>query len=56
MSYISCENLAVGYEGQAVASGISFSVEKGDYLCILGENGSGKSTLMKTILGLQLTR
>lgn len=53
MSYISCENLAVGYEGQAVANGISFSVEKGDYLCILGENGSGKSTLMKTILGLQ---
>ena len=53
MSYISCENLAVGYEGQAVASGISISVERGDYLCILGENGSGKSTLMKTILGLQ---
>ena len=33
-------------------SGLSFSVEAGDYLCILGENGSGKSTLMKTMLGL----
>ena len=28
-------------------------MDKGDYLCIVGENGSGKSTLMKTLLGLQ---
>ncbi len=33
--------------------GLNFSVDTGDYLCIVGENGSGKSTLMKTILGLQ---
>ncbi len=32
--------------------GLDFSVEAGDYLCIVGENGSGKSTLMKTLLGL----
>ena len=31
---------------------MSFSVEKGDYLVILGENGSGKSTVMKAMLGL----
>ena len=31
---------------------LSFSVEAGDYVCILGENGSGKTTLMRTILGL----
>ena len=47
-----CKNLTVGYEDGAVASGISFDVNTGDYLCILGENGSGKSTLMKTLLGL----
>ena len=35
-----------------VASNINFEVNKGDYLCILGENGSGKSTLMKTLLHL----
>lgn len=52
MSYIKCENLVLGYEGIPVAENISFTVNKGDYLCILGENGAGKSTLMKTILGL----
>ena len=53
MSQLVCSNLSLGYEGHAVLSGLSFSVEAGDYLCIVGENGSGKSTLMKTILGLQ---
>lgn len=52
MSYIKCENLVLGYEGISVAENISFTVNKGDYLCILGENGAGKTTLMKTILGL----
>ncbi|MBE7022664.1 MAG: ABC transporter ATP-binding protein [Ruminococcaceae bacterium] len=31
---------------------VDFSVEEGDYLCVVGENGSGKSTLMKGLLGL----
>ena len=52
MSYIKCEELVLGYEGTPVAEHISFSVEKGDYLCIVGQNGAGKSTLMKTLLGL----
>ena len=53
MTQLSCQNLAVGYEGRAVLENLNFSVCPGDYLCIVGENGSGKSTLMKTILGLQ---
>lgn len=53
MSQLSCKNLTLGYEGQEIISDLSFSVESGDYLCILGENGSGKTTLMKTILGLR---
>lgn len=53
MSQIICKNLIVGYEGQVVRDNINFSVEKGDYLCIVGENGSGKSTLIKTLLSLQ---
>jgi zinc transport system ATP-binding protein len=53
MSQIICKNLIVGYEGQVVRDNINFVVEKGDYLCIVGENGSGKSTLMKTLLSLQ---
>lgn len=52
MTLISCENLALGYEGRIVSSGFNFSVNEGDYLCIVGDNGSGKSTLMKALLGL----
>ena len=52
MSLLEVENLALGYEGRTVAEGISFRVEKEDYLCVVGENGSGKSTLIKTLLGL----
>ena len=52
MSQLTCKDLTLGYENGAVLEGISFSVEAGDYLAIVGENGSGKSTLMKTLLGL----
>ncbi len=53
MPQLTVKDLTLGYEGHPVLSGLNFSVEPGDYLCIVGENGSGKSTLMKTILGLQ---
>lgn len=52
MAQILCKNLSVGYNGITAASGISFSIEKGGYLCVVGENGSGKSTLIKTLLNL----
>ena len=53
MSQIECKDVSVKYESQVVLENISFSIEVGDYLCIVGENGSGKSTLVKTILGLE---
>ena len=53
MAYLTVKNLSVGYENRGVAENIDFIVNKGDYLCIVGENGSGKSTLMKTLLGLK---
>ena len=52
MALLTCQDLSLGYEGKAILEHISFEVNAGDYLCIVGENGSGKSTLMKTILGL----
>lgn len=52
MSLISCKNLELAYDNKTVLSDLSFEVNKGDYLCIVGENGSGKSTLMKALLGL----
>ncbi|MBO4750394.1 MAG: ABC transporter ATP-binding protein [Lachnospiraceae bacterium] len=53
MAFITAKDLSLGYDSQVVAKGLNFTVEKGDYLCIVGENGSGKSTLMKTLLGLK---
>ena len=52
MALIRLNNATVSYEGDLAAENVSFSVEKGDYLVILGENGSGKSTVMKAMLGL----
>lgn len=52
MSLIECKHLKVGYENRTAVDDVSFSINEGDYLCIVGENGSGKSTLMKSILGL----
>jgi len=51
MSLISFENVTLGYEGKPVIEGLDFFVNKGDYLCVLGQNGSGKSTMMKALLG-----
>ena len=53
MAYITCKDLAVGYSPYIVAKEINFEINKGDYICVVGENGAGKSTLMKTILHLQ---
>lgn len=50
---IVCKDLTLGYDGSAVAENLNFTVNSGDYLCILGENGSGKSTLIKALLGLK---
>ena len=52
MAQLTCENLTLGYNSKIILENLNFSVNAGDYLCIVGENGSGKSTLMKTILHL----
>ena len=53
MAYLSVRDLSLGYDAHSIVEGLNFTVNAGDYLCIVGENGSGKSTLMKTLLRLQ---
>ncbi|MBE6607087.1 MAG: ABC transporter ATP-binding protein [Ruminococcaceae bacterium] len=53
MALLECKNISLAYEGKTIVSELNFKVEKGDYLCIVGENGSGKTTLMKTLVGLK---
>ena len=54
MKLIELKQVSISYDhGNQAVKNVSFSVESGDYLCIVGENGSGKSTLIKGLLGLQ---
>ena len=53
MQLLKCENIHMNYDSTKAVDGVSFTVDEGDFLCIVGENGAGKSTLLKGILGLQ---
>ncbi|MDR2501622.1 MAG: metal ABC transporter ATP-binding protein [Oscillospiraceae bacterium] len=50
---ITCQDASFAYEGSIAVCGLSFTVNSGDYLCVVGENGSGKSTLIKGLLRLK---
>ena len=49
---LAVEDLAFGYPGKPVGEGVTFALEAGEILCLLGPNGGGKTTLFKTILRL----
>ena len=49
---VTVTNLTFGYDYRTVLKDISFKLNSGDFLAIVGNNGSGKSTLIKCILGI----
>ena len=49
---IKCEDVSVVYGSYVACENVNFSINKGDYLCIVGANGSGKTTIVKATLGL----
>lgn len=49
---IVCQDLKLGFGANILVEHLSFTIEKGSYLCIVGENGAGKSTLLRALLGL----
>lgn len=52
MSLIEIDNLSVHYGGIKALKGISFNVEAGEIVTLIGANGAGKSTTLKSISGL----
>ena len=52
MKQLVCKHVTIAYEKEAVVNDLSFQVEEGEYVSIIGENGAGKSSLLKAVLGL----
>lgn len=56
MEIVRLENIVFGYENEIVLHDISFSVESGECIVLMGNNGCGKSTLLKLLNGLLVTK
>lgn len=52
MSILEIKNLSASYNNHDAIKDVNITIDKGEYICLVGENGSGKSTLIKTIIGL----
>ena len=52
MEVIRFENITKIFGSTVANSNVSFSIEKGEVFCILGENGSGKTTLLNVLAGI----
>jgi len=50
---LSVKNLYKEYENQPLLRGLSFDVQKGETICLLGRSGSGKSTILRIIAGIE---
>ena len=49
---LSVNNISVGYKGLLAIQDVSFEINKGEIISLVGSNGAGKSTIVKTIAGL----
>ncbi len=49
MSLLSLQNIKLAFGGPEIFSGVSFQINRGERVCLIGRNGEGKSTLLKVI-------
>lgn len=51
MSLVSVDDITLSYGDQPVIQDLSFEINKGDFLVMVGENGAGKTTVVRSFLG-----
>ena len=56
MTVLEVKDLQVSLDGRKIIGGLSFSVQRGETLTVLGPNGVGKTTLVRAITGLVPTK
>lgn len=49
---VECRDLVVGYDGSPILEGVSFEIDPGEIVALLGGSGCGKSTVLRTMIGL----
>ena len=54
MSFLQIQGLARRYGPAAVFEGVNFSMERGEFVCIIGHSGCGKTTILNILAGLDL--
>ena len=54
MAFLHVENLAKSYPGNdaPVFENVNFTIEKGEFVCIIGHSGCGKTTILNALAGL----
>jgi len=52
MNFLQVQGLAKRYPGATVFEGINFTLEKGEFVCIIGHSGCGKTTILNVLAGL----
>ena len=54
MSTLDVQNLSKSFAGEVILEGVSFTVERGEKVGLIGANGSGKTTILKLVMGLEI--
>jgi ATP-binding cassette subfamily F protein uup len=51
MALLSVHSISIAYGGPPLLDGVSFTVDRGERVCLVGRNGEGKSTLLRLLAG-----